>query len=124
MSESFLHPDRDRNEQQALVRELVEAPALVRRVYAVDSCDGLQPHVMQVLLALGLWPGITVGELAERLWLTRPRTSTAIAVLLDRGLIAVRLQPGDGRRRPYVATEAGAAFGDRFVQRAGDDGSR
>lgn len=107
--------DPDRQDNGALLRELVEAPARTRRLYRRGGFEGLEPSVLQVLVALHRESDRTVGALAEELVLRQPTVSTALAVLQRRGLVAERDDPSDGRRRRQRITRSGRALVGRFV---------
>lgn len=109
MTAPFVHPDRDLKDDDALARALIDTSTWVRRAFPRARDGGLAPHELQVLLAVHLQPGSTVNELVDQLSLTRPRTSRAIGLLISEGLAqADRRDFEDGRRRPYVVTDAGA----------------
>lgn len=108
-------PDPDRKRDEALLRNLVEAPALTRRLYQRGGFEGLEPNVLQVLVALHRESDRTVGALGEQLVLRQPTVSTALARLQDQGLVTERGDPTDGRRRRQHITRRGRALVRRFV---------
>ena len=72
---------KDRDDGEELRRVLVEAPALVRRLYRRGGFEGLEPNAMQVLIALDNEPGQPVGQLVDALVLGQGTVSTALARL-------------------------------------------
>lgn len=98
-----------------LLRELVVAPARTRQLYRRGGFEGLEPNVLQVLLALYRQSDRTVGALAEELVLRQPTVSTALALLQSQGLVAERDDPSDRRRRRQRITRSGRALVRRFV---------
>jgi DNA-binding MarR family transcriptional regulator len=108
-------PDPDRQREDALLRDLVDAPALTRRLYRRGGFDGLEPNTLQVLVALHRESDRTVKALTEQLVLRQPTVSTALARLRDRGLVAEHADPSDGRRRRQHITRRGRALVRRLL---------
>lgn len=59
--------------------------------------------------------GIGIGGLAEHLHVAAPHVTTEVGKLVDRGLLAKRPNPEDGRRVLVTLTEAGKAILERLA---------
>jgi DNA-binding MarR family transcriptional regulator len=102
-------------QQAALMRQLVEAPALTRRAYRKQGSDGLRPAELQVLLAVVLEPDRLVGELVEQLAMDHATVSNGLAVLHQRKLVKQVVDKNDRRRRRQRPTAKGQRLAKRFV---------
>lgn len=111
----MIAPDPDRNFDAELLRALVDVPARARRLYPRGGFEGLEPNALQVLVALRLEPGQTVGELVARLALGQGTVSTALALLRRRGLSEEHADPADKRRRRQGITASGRRLVARFL---------
>lgn len=110
-----LPPDPDKTARELQLSLLIRAPTLTRRLYRRGGFEDLEPNVLQVLIAIDLTPGSTVGELADVLALAQGTVSTAVAGLADRGLISAAADPADARRQRLRPTRAGRALVERFA---------
>jgi DNA-binding MarR family transcriptional regulator len=89
----------------------------VRRAFPRVPKGGLDQAAKQLLLAIWLEPGRTVGALAEQLELRPASVSNALAALRAAGLV-VDERVGDGRYRLLHTTKAGAALARRIAKDA------
>jgi DNA-binding MarR family transcriptional regulator len=113
-----LHHDQDRADRQALLAELIEAPTLTRRLYPRRGFAGLEPNVLQVLIAVELHPSSTVGDVADRLALAQGTISTAVARLREERLVDAAADELDARRQLLTTTAAGRRAIDEFIASA------
>ncbi len=84
--------------------------ALVRELGVVDSAsspDGVALSQCHILVELDGSGTLTAGELSERLVVDKAAISRAVALLADAGLVSLRLDATDRRRRPLALTAAG-----------------
>ncbi|MCL6554329.1 MAG: MarR family winged helix-turn-helix transcriptional regulator [Firmicutes bacterium] len=91
--------------------------ALKHRAWVHAGSRALTPTQAQILAALAAAvspPGLR--ELAERLGITAPTASEAIAALVRKGLVRKAVAAGDARRRRFLLTAAGR----RVARQVGD----
>lgn len=100
------------------LRELIATPTRARRLYKRGGCEGLEPNVLQVLIAIELSGQPTVNELVKELALGQSTVSTAIATLAERGLVATAPDSDDRRNQRQRITAAGRALVRRFADAA------
>lgn len=112
----MIHARPDLTNSEALVGALVDAPSLTRTLYPRGGFEGLEPNVLQVLIALYAAPDQTVGELVERLVLGQGTVSTALGVLEKRKLVTAQADPEDRRRQRQRITRSGTALAKRFLR--------
>lgn len=67
------------------------------------------------LVAVRLWPGISLGELAEAMLLDPPAVSRMVQQLVARRLVEERPDPRDRRRIRLRLTGRGEALGERLA---------
>jgi len=67
------------------------------------------------LVAVRLWPGITLGELAEAMLLDPPAVSRMVQQLVARRLVEEQPDPRDRRRIRLHLTDRGEALGERLA---------
>ncbi|HSN91271.1 MAG TPA: MarR family transcriptional regulator, partial [Anaeromyxobacteraceae bacterium] len=67
------------------------------------------------LVAIRLWPGITLGEMAEAMRLDPPAASRLIQQLVSRRLVEERPDPSDRRRVRLHLARRGEALGERLA---------
>lgn len=82
----------------ALRREVLDVATRSRRMYARGGFMGLEPNVLQVLIAVSIDPGRTVGDLVEQLALGQSTVSRAMTLLEGRCLTHPENDPADRRR--------------------------
>lgn len=111
---------QDQNARDSLFALLIEAPSLTRRLYPRGGFEGLEANALQVLIAIELQPGASVGELVELLALGQGTVSTALARLQERGLVTARADSRDGRRQRQRVTRTGTQLCRRFARSAED----
>jgi DNA-binding MarR family transcriptional regulator len=107
--------DQDKPAQELQLSLLIGAPTLTRRLYQRGGFEGLEANVLQVLIAVTLTPGSTVGELTETLALAQGTVSTAVTNLSGRALINATADSRDARRQLLRATRAGRLLVERFA---------
>lgn len=103
----------------AATPRLVELLTVVQRRVARSAEDALARVDLTVdqwraLRTLAAGPGLTMGELTERLLIPAPSTTRLVDGLVDRALVYRRSSPGDRRRVEATLTDAG----DRLLARA------
>ena len=80
---------------------------LVRRLHHSSERQGLAPLQRALLANLDVAGELTGAELARREGVTPQAANLTVAALLKQGLISVRPDPEDGRRRLLSLTAAG-----------------
>lgn len=70
----------------------------------------VQPAQLPVLWALGVEGPLTIGALGERLGISQPGVSRAVAALDAMGMVTIGRQARDGRLRTVAITETGRAL--------------
>lgn len=92
------------------------ATALARRIerewadaFAPFELTPAQGFMMRAVLAK---PGLTPGELAKILVISRPTATRALNGLVERGLIARQGRDGDGRELSLIPTDKAKAMGE------------
>jgi DNA-binding MarR family transcriptional regulator len=71
---------------------------------------GIARREWRLLAVLGARGALSPSALADEAQLDRPRTSRAIGVLLQKGLVARGVQRGDARRAQVALTDTGQAL--------------
>ncbi|HRP12310.1 MAG TPA: MarR family transcriptional regulator, partial [Terricaulis sp.] len=95
---------------------LARLAALARREdWRAGEAEGLTPTQGDILRAL-VQPaqGLRVGAIAERLHVTQPTASDALAALERKGLVERRADPADGRAALMRLTRKGRALARRW----------
>jgi DNA-binding MarR family transcriptional regulator len=100
----------------------LDTAAQARRLFPRGGYAGLEPHRLQVLLALCAEPDRTVGEISERLALDRTTVSHALTALRELGLITRPAQQDDRRVRRQRPTAKGRRLSSRYLQLLGSGG--
>jgi DNA-binding MarR family transcriptional regulator len=98
------------------LQRALDTAAQARRLFPRGGYRGLEPHGLQVLLALCAEPDRTVGELSERLALNRTTVSHALSVLHERGLVTRSAEQQDRRVRRQRATAKGRTLSLRYLE--------
>ena len=111
-------PDPAQTDDVTLLSVLVEAPALSRTLYRRGGFEGLEPYVLQILVALHRSSGRTVGELTAELALSQGTVSTALGLLEERGFVSARADDADRRRQLQSITRLGHRVVRRFMAQA------
>lgn len=100
-------------------KALIEAPALTRRLYALNATPGLSDTGLQILLLLGHVDGeLRAKAIQDELALEQSRTSHLLAGLTAAGLVSWVADERYSRRRSYSLTEEGGRVVADFVRRA------
>lgn len=110
-----LHDNQDLKTEDGKLRFLIDVPATARRLFPRGGFEGLEANHVQILIALKLTTGATVGELVEALALGQGTVSTGLGVLEERGLVKAKPDPGDRRRKQQELTAKGERTVERFV---------
>jgi DNA-binding MarR family transcriptional regulator len=108
--------------EQALAARVLELALLTRRVYSSPmphpSLDGLEELDLQVMLALTVEPGLSVGELSARLDVLPQTMSKTLARLRKQRFTNAPLAGGDRRVRRHALSRAGRTATSRFLREA------
>jgi len=107
-----LHPDLDPDRTLAALHMMRSASLLIRRLEAYFTEHGLSQMRFLVLVVIDREPDrdwLTVGEVAERLDVSRPVTTRTLQQLGREGLVAVSSDAKDSRLKRVTLTEVGRA---------------
>lgn len=75
----------------------------------------LTPEILRVFAALGMSKALTVNELRERAEVGANFVARLIAILKDKGVVEVRRDPEDGRRKIIALTPKGRKLLDSLT---------
>ena len=75
----------------------------------------LAPGILRVFAALGMNDALTVNELREKAEVGANFVARLIAILKDRGVVEVRRDPEDGRRKIIALTPKGRELLDALT---------
>lgn len=98
---------------------LIDAPALTRRLYALNTSSGLPDSGLQILLFLGHVGGeMRAKAIQDALTLEQSQTSHLLKALANAGLVSWVADERYSRRRSYSLTEEGGRVVADFVRQA------
>jgi DNA-binding MarR family transcriptional regulator len=110
---TFIHSSSANPDGQDLLSLLV-APTTSRVIYPRGRFEGLEPAMIQVLIAVKLLNRPTVRELESALAMNHGTTATAVKALQDHDLVESHTDDADGRVRRQTATALGEELIARF----------
>jgi DNA-binding MarR family transcriptional regulator len=113
--------------RKALLRELVEAPARTRELYAINPARKkleFDDRALQLLAALQLHGTASVSELASTLALSPENASRILGQLRKQKLVNERPDRDDRRRRHLSLSPSGRRVVERLVDAAASGSSR
>lgn len=100
-------------------KALIEAPALTRRLYALNGTAGLSDTGLQILLLLGhVGGGLRAKAIQDALALEQSRASHLLTGLASAGLVSWTTSAAHSRHRSYRLTRRGRSIVEQFVRRA------
>lgn len=90
-----------------LLRALIAAPTLARRLYNGGATGGLEARAMQVLIAVEILERPAVKDVASELAMPHKTASALLTKLSDQGLIRTEAEPADQRLQVQLVTDSG-----------------